>query len=815
MSKNFKLFSREMIIFFALFLFTSFSGQAQESLSIVPYPKSVNVLKGTLLLDKVFTLSYTDESLKPAAELLIKDIYTLFQFQPNIKADKGQVSLSYNKSLGAEEYTLQIMDKGIFISGGSYNAVCMGITSLLQIPSVENGKLKFVKVNIKDKPVSDYRGVLLDIARQWHNIETVKQVVELCRWYKIKYLQLHLSDDQSFTFPSNTYPLLASKDRHYTIEELKDLVEFAKTRGVVIIPEFDAPGHTTAIRKNMPELFGNPDIGVVNMNDERVYGAMDTIMKEMMDVFYTSPYFHIGGDEAWLGNYEKLKETNDYVKKMGFDNAHDVYLNFLVRMHNIVKKYNKKTLVWESFPGTGSRKVQIPKDMIVFAWETAYQRPESLLKNGYTIINASWKPTYITPGFRWEPDYIYNWNIRRWENHWNATPSYHHPIQLDKNTPIFGGQMCAWEMSEEQEIPSLHQRVPAISEVFWNGDNKKSYADFRKRYLVTDNKFNKLIFPVTIVKEGFTEPAYEGIYFNRENLFSNEASLSFKPVLPQTKITFTTDGSMPTVNSPELPDHFTIDKKYAAKLGVFNKNGDRIGYKIVSYELNTITAKVTGHTLPLRDTSTTRPRVEFIDNVKLSFDNLKKGSEIRFTTDGSRPTTTSQLYSEPIAINASERVNAVCYYNGIPYGNNYSSEFLKKDYEKNITTGKKIYPADGKKGSGENIEKAVDGFVDLDSYWDSHEQATSLVVDLGKTTSLSKLTLFTYWDGNRFYTYNVALSNDGKKWETVIDRSGNKEKASKDGYSDVFSAHKARYIKINMLSNSGNKSMHIVEIRAN
>lgn len=786
--------------------------RAQEPPPMVPLPK-VGVLHGGFVtLGDGLTVGYRTPELSPIANLFIADLHTLYQFPARQQQDTPDVLLSSDPSLGEEVYTITIDEDNVIVEGGSYNAVCMGVTSLLQLAVVAGNQLKFPKIDISDKPTSAYRGVMLDVARQWHHIETIKQVVELCRWYKMNYLQLHLTDDQSFTFPSRAFPQLAS-DRHYTLAELEELVEYAKVRGVTIIPELDAPGHTGAMRRHMPELFGHPDLGVLDMTNEKVYAAMDTLIREMMDVFYTSPYFHIGADEAWLGEFEKLAQTDGYIKEKGFDEAHDIYLDFIVRMHGIVKKYNKKTLVWESFSGTGSNKVQVPKDLTVFAWETAYQRPESLLENGYTIINASWKPVYITPGFRWGAEDIYNWNIRRWENHWYTTPAYINPIQLDSGAPVFGGQLCAWEMAEEQAIPSLHQRVPAISEVLWNGDKKKDYTDFRKRYARTDAGYNRLIFPVEIDRVGFTEPDYEGLFYNRENHFGDHARITFKPILPGTKITYATDGSVPTPDSPALPQTLAIDSHFVATLATFNQTGDMIGYKTVRYELNAIAPKLDGDTLPLSDINIQRPRTEFIDGITLSFDNLKKGSTIHYTTDGSTPSVTSAVYTSPIEIQKSMTVKAMCFYHGLPFGSMYESAFIKKDYEKNVTTGKKIFPeTEGIEHSG-NIGKAVDGFVDGDVFWDANGPV-SLVVDLGDPAALSQLSLFTYWDDRRFYTYDVELSLDGKTWNKVIDRSDNKEKATEAGYRDRFPSQQTRYIKVNMLGNSANNSMHIVEIRA-
>lgn len=787
---------------------------AQEKISIVPYPKEVKIDNGYLKLSNGFKIGYGNKELAPIAELISSDFYTLYKTTSKVKKGKRKIQLDYDTSLKEEEYTLIIDKKSILIKGGSYRAVAMGATSLLQLGKQQGAEVHFPLLKIKDFPNSSYRGFMLDVARQWHNIETVKQVVDLCRWYKIKFMQFHLTDDQSFTFPSTAYPNLASPNRHYTLDELKDLVDYAETRGVTIIPEFDAPGHTQAMRRAMPELFGDSRLGVINMADERVYQAMETIMEEMMEVFHTSPYFHIGADEAWLGEFQKREQTKAYIQKRGFDNAHDIYLDFMVRMHSIVKKNNKKTLIWESFAGDGSRKVKIPKDIIVFAWETAYQRPESLLKNGYTIINASWKPTYVTPGFRWNPDYIYKWNLHRWENHWNATPAYHNPIQLENNEPILGGQMCSWEMSEEQQIPSIHQRVPAISEVLWNGNNKQEYAAYRKRYLQTDNKFNQLIFPVSIKKEGFTEPDYEGIYYNRENKFGDVASLTFTPSLPNTKITYTTDGTMPTEDSELLPSTLQIDKDFKAKLGVFDKYGNRIGYKLVNYQLSPIVPKVNGNTLALRDTVITRPNIEFIGDATLTFELLKNGAEIRYTLDGTKPTLSSKLYNKTIIIDKPQVVKAICFYKNEPVGLMYEARFIKKDFEKNITTGKKVTSPENKNSPIYGMNKAVDGFVDKDAFWDSQGGPAGIIVDLEKPTPLQKIELFTYWDGHRYYQYNIELSLDGKNWTKVVDQSANTEKATERGYINEFTEQKARYIRVNMLFNSANPSMHIVELRA-
>ncbi|MFI3315884.1 MAG: family 20 glycosylhydrolase, partial [Rikenellaceae bacterium] len=390
---------------------------AQE-INVVPYPASVEIGQRRLLLNDKLSIAAQTAYL-PLAELFSENLSSLTMLESRVtsKTSKGDIRFIENPSMAVDEYKIVVNEQGIEVSGCSYSELSMGGVTLLQMIESRIEGYSVAYCEIVDSPQMEYRGLMLDVARQKIDIETVKQSVNLCYWYKIKYLQIHLSDDQSFTFPSQTYPKLPTENRHYTHDELKELVEYAKLRGVIIIPEFDVPGHTTAMRNAMPELFGEGKNSVIDIASEQACQAVETIISEMMDVFYTSPYFHIGADECWFGEYAKLPHVQEYVKAKGYDSVHDIYLEFIVRLHNFVKEKGFKTMAWESFSGTGSDKVTIPDDLLMFAWETAYQTPQDLLKNGYQIINASWKPTYITPGMRWSQEYIYKWNVRRWENH--------------------------------------------------------------------------------------------------------------------------------------------------------------------------------------------------------------------------------------------------------------------------------------------------------------------------------------------------------------------------------------------------------------
>jgi len=447
---------------------TSFTDKKNsvENCSILPLPKDVQLDEGLIILGINSQIFYDHPDLKPVAVNLARDIYRISGKAISItdKKDKNSdIQLEFSKQLPGDEYELSIR-KTIRLRSGGISAAHNGSVSLAQSCLHHLDKIAFPKSEVHDKAESAYRGLLLDLARQWHDISDIQQIIEVCRWYKINYLQLHLTDDQSFTFPSKNFPELATEGRSYSVEELIDLEKFASDHGVRIIPELEVPGHSTLLRQVDP--FGLEGIHVINMLDEDVYTALDKLVGEICDIFISTPYFHIGADECWMKGVGETPAEKEFMASHNLENHEDIYNYFIVRMNEIVKKYDKRTLVWEGFKGKGSENVPIPDDITVFAWESLYQRPDSLLANGYTIINASWQPLYIVPRRSWDPEYIYNWNISRFENWWEITPAYQ-AIQLETTDKIIGAQMCAWENKPQYDLPAVMWRLPAMSERIW------------------------------------------------------------------------------------------------------------------------------------------------------------------------------------------------------------------------------------------------------------------------------------------------------------------------------------------------------------
>ena len=130
------------------------------------------------------------------------------------------------------------------------------------------------------------------------------------------------------------------------------------------------------------------------MGNEKVYEVLDDLILEVCTIFQAIPYLHIGGDEARLEKVLEDPKVKNYLSKHQIQaNAHELFRHFILRMNEIVKKHHKQMCVWEGFQREGE--IQIPKDIIVFEFETNRYLPNELVEDGYQIINTSRKPLYV------------------------------------------------------------------------------------------------------------------------------------------------------------------------------------------------------------------------------------------------------------------------------------------------------------------------------------------------------------------------------------------------------------------------------------
>ncbi len=489
--------------------------------NVIPRPASVREQPGELQITSATRIVYetrdhpmpTERSLQPLARVLAGEIELITGIRPALvaatsgSAGPGDIHLGFQpitdpaptEAEQDQSYLLDVTDRAV-ITSPHYKGVAYGTTTLTQALIERGGSFTVPGVRVEDRPANAYRAVMVDIARQRHSVDTLREIVDLLRQYKTRYLHLHLTDDQNFVFPFG--PVTDNLANNYTIsrQDFLDLVAYADARGVTIIPELDLPGHSTKLIES-GYIDGSTHRDVASPAN---YRRIEAIVDDMASVFASSPYFHIGGDESSAGSE---------------------LVPFLAEINRHVRSLDLRLLVWEGFHGApASIPATGPDRVVVMSWESSYNAPWDLLESGYEVINASWMPMYVvghgtplhpgTGGRRWSPEVMHRWDadsFMHWQpgrpvfddrgpNDPDRTDSTWRASYIGRQDQVQGGTMLFWEQAEWTVVDDLRERLPVMAERLWN-PSAGSYADHRARFGAIDDRVMTMVRPIEILPD--------------------------------------------------------------------------------------------------------------------------------------------------------------------------------------------------------------------------------------------------------------------------------------------------------------------------
>lgn len=441
----------QLFIIFIIIFATVIGAKASENgcaLSLMPCPYDISVAQGRFTFNqnvdvyfkgmsqrrKQFSIARFNKAIKGVSriefnglnEVRTKDDANItILVTPNISSQQHFPPIYQIPSLADDEsYQLTINKGKISILASSDFGAMHALTTLVQIITNEgiqgenkNDKKKILKlplVNVIDKPRFKWRGLLIDSVRHFIPLEDIKRQLDGLAAAKLNVFHWHLTDDQGWRIESKRYPKLhkmASDKLFYTQEEVKDLVEYASLLGIRIIPEFDIPGHASAIAVAYPELITTKKSyqmerqwGVfeplLDISDPAVYQFIDDIIGELTHLFPDN-YIHIGGDEVhpeqWLTS-ERIKQL---MQKHNLENVNDLQRYFNSKVQKILAKYQRKMMGWDEIYHQ-----DLPKDIVVQSWrgseslnEIANQGYQGLLSTGFYID----QPQYTAYHYRNDP----------------------------------------------------------------------------------------------------------------------------------------------------------------------------------------------------------------------------------------------------------------------------------------------------------------------------------------------------------------------------------------------------------------------------
>ena len=277
--------------------------QPQPLLNLMPWPAKLQIGSGQLAVDPSFSVAFIghkDARLQRATDRFLNDLRLQTGMGPlNMKVSGGPAAklvihadhaAKPVQELGEDEsYTLEVTSSGATLKRATTLGILRGMETFLQLIDLDATGFGVPAVTIEDHPRFPWRGLMMDVARHCIPLEVVKRTLDGMAAVKLNVFHWHLSENQGFRIESKRFPKLqemGSDGEYYTQDQVREVIAYARDRGIRVIPEFDMPGHATAWFVGYPELAS----GSGPYQIERQWGIFDPAMDPTQRAKLTSSW---------------------------------------------------------------------------------------------------------------------------------------------------------------------------------------------------------------------------------------------------------------------------------------------------------------------------------------------------------------------------------------------------------------------------------------------------------------------------------------------------------------------------------------------
>ena len=501
---------------------------AETAINVIPSPTSVEVSDGKV--NVAGAKFVVDSKFGKSVVVAIDDFEKKLRLASAVKKSASRTSISFEMSreMPEEHYAITINDRKVVVKSSSLKGVLYAIETFKQMlpvaiysgtPSPESEwTLPYVK--IVDKPRFSYRGLHLDVSRHFFGVNQIKKYIDLMVLHKLNTFHWHLTDDQGWRIQIRKYPELTSKgsvrsetiigqwaDKKgfdgtpygegmwYSQKQIKEIVDYAASKGIEVIPEIDLPGHMVAALATYPDLgcTGGPyevcrwwgvSKDVLCVGKESSMKFIEDVLSEVCELF-PSKYIHIGGDECPKTRWQSCPHCQAKIRELGYvddiNHTAEYYLQSYVtkRVEQFLARKGKKIIGWDeilegevapdatvmSWRGTkgGTKAVSLGHDAIMapntYCYFNYYQAKdhskEPLARGGYTPVSAVYSYEPLTDD-----------------------------MSDNEKSHILGVQACMWsEYITDMNVLEymLLPRLSALCEVQWCEPDNKDYEFFLKK----------------------------------------------------------------------------------------------------------------------------------------------------------------------------------------------------------------------------------------------------------------------------------------------------------------------------------------------
>lgn len=579
----------------------------KPQISIIPRPEKYWVSSNTVKLDKHTRIIYEDPdpALRFMAEDLARQIEKRASFVPEVvalslaKSIGNDITLTLNlndSAYGKEGYKIQHNGmKFLSIQANNVKGVFYGIQSLLQIfpqPGTEKEeKIILPAIYIEDKPRFVYRGMHLDVSRHFFPVSFVKQYIDLMAMYKFNTLHWHLTEDQGWRIEIKKYPRLTEvgawrektivghqvddnkvfdNERYggfYTQDEIRDVVNYAASKQITIIPEIEMPGHSLAALAAYPEMgcTGGPyqvigEWGVfedVYCTKEQTFTFLEDILTEVISLF-PGTYIHVGGDEVPKTRWKNCPSCQQRMKSEKLKTEEELQSYFIRRIEKFLSAHDRRLIGWDEILEGG-----IAPEATVMSWRGTSGGVQAA-QLGHDVIMTPNDICYFDH-YQGDPENepLAIGGMTKLSEVYNYEPI---PDDLSPNRikHILGAQANVWTeylVKPEDITYMVLPRMAALAEVVWSPKDKRDWKSF----------YAKLPYHFALYSEmglNYSE-SVNNLYFRVKTDENKIKMLNIETEIPDASIHYTTNDSLPANSSRKWIKPIAVEEINTIHAAVF------------------------------------------------------------------------------------------------------------------------------------------------------------------------------------------------------------------------------------------------------
>jgi hexosaminidase len=474
---------------------------APGRLNLMPIPGSVEMRTGRLAITNTFSVAtkdYTDDRLRAGIARMISRLAgrTVLTLPLELAADESDATLVVQCERAGdaipsvaenESYSLEVTDKQARLVAPTVVGALRGLETLLQLLQGDRDGYYLPGIKVQDQPRFPWRGLLIDVGRHYEPMEVLKRNLDAMAAVKLNVLHWHLTEDQGFRVESKKFPKLhsmGSDGLYYTQDQVREIIAYARDRGIRVVPEFDIPGHATSWLVGYPELGSAPGpykiergAGIfepaLDPTREPTYRFLEGFLGEMATLF-PDAYMHIGGDENEGKQWDRNPQIQAFMKEKGIKDNHALQAYFNQRVLKILQKHGKKMIGWEEILHP-----DLPKDAVIQSWRGPASLADAAKKGYNGILSAGYYIDLVFPA----------------SQHYLVDPiPENSTLSPEEAKHVLGGEATMWgEWVSPETIDSrIWPRTAAIAERLWSPRTVTDVDDMYRRLSVLSRQLEEL-----------------------------------------------------------------------------------------------------------------------------------------------------------------------------------------------------------------------------------------------------------------------------------------------------------------------------------